>query len=161
MRAETLEGGDMINGPPTALEEPPVPSPIYPHHPPIHPPQLQLHPSPGLITKKTRSPKTRAFKVAENDFRQILFLWILGYASRDIPHSPQPWWLNYDPPNPPHPPPSLSLNVNSSKFRALKRILQESLEEVFTTFESDRLKGKKCETAPFIWGTHTEKLHLT
>lgn len=66
MGAETLEGGDMINGPPTALGEaqtPPRPAAAHPHPIPSYSipistpvpsqPPSKRHHSPGLITKKT------------------------------------------------------------------------------------------------------------
>lgn len=70
MGAETLEGGDMINGPPTALGEaqtPPRPAAAHPHPipsysipipalAPSHPPSKRHH-SPGLITHTQKKGK--------------------------------------------------------------------------------------------------------
>lgn len=148
MRAETLEGGDMINGPPTALEEPPVPSPIHPHHPATHPSSNCILHQVWSPKKKNTSPNTRAFKVAENYyFRQILlFLWIPGCASRDIPHSPQPRWLNYDPPIP-YTHPSFSLTQCKQQQDSSPRthppgILGRGIHYLWV----GQVKEKKCET---------------
>lgn len=162
MRAETLEGGDMINGPPTALEEPPVPSPIHPHHPATHPSSNCILHQVWSPKKKTQVPirvrsKLPKIIISDRFFCSFGFLVVLHGTFR-ILHSHDGWTMT--PPSPTHTPPSLSLNVNSSKIRALERTLQESSEEVFTTSESDRLKKKNAKLLK-IWGTHTEKLHLT
>lgn len=70
MGAETLEGGDMINGPPTALGEaqtPPRPAAAHPHPIPSYSipistpvpsqPPSKRHHSPGLIAKKPKKKK--------------------------------------------------------------------------------------------------------
>lgn len=56
MGAETLEGGDMINGPPTVLEE---------FNPPLLSPWI-LHIGRGLITKHPKA----CVKSCETEFQQ-------------------------------------------------------------------------------------------
>lgn len=161
MGAETLEGGDMINGPPTALGEAQTPPRPAAAHPPSHSilfhPHFYSRPVPTALKtasftrfdhkKKKKLQKSRRSQSSSAPQAAAPKVWFQSnscsgrrtlFAAQGIPHSSlQRWRLNYDLP------PQCKQQPDPQTWNAPSRNPMKRYSQTCYTH-----KCQKCESVP-------------